>query len=915
MIEIKNLTKIYRTKSNAPGVKAVDDISLTLGNSGLVFVLGRSGGGKSTFLNLLGGLDEPSAGEIIVDGTCISSLGKAGLDSYRNTYVGFAFQEYNLLEDRTVKANVSLALSLQGETNKDRVDECLKIVGMDRFQNRKCTALSGGQKQRVALARALVKEPKMVLADEPTGALDSVTGTEIMGLLKDLSRERLVVVVSHDRAFAEKFADRIIEIADGKVISDSLKEEKATVETPLSLKKSKLRFGSSLLMAFRSLGSKTSRLVTTMLLSVSAFAVFGVGNAVSNIDAAKAITSAVDASNNKEICIRYGHSDAVLQKVKEDEIREKTKNQIFFKEVFDASKLNGGEIKVVDKGAKNELVKQSPYTRVYDITEINSFTCFDENDLNASGFDLEGSFPILENEIAISKVVYDGLSRSVGLSTYEGLVLNVGYQNIEYKVVGVVDNHFDSSKYDGLKKRDLEKNEELNNQLESDLENGFSSTVYVSKTFYEKNCSEVYAKLCLNSLKDGFIDTIGYYEIPTIAGSLEALYKDYECFVAEDYCLSHDDFDFDKSSGKITISAYWLNKNGYEETGSEYSSDHKYTYTVSDPDGNYVVEYQYDSERGVWLKHSEKDDPRIVEAINIDLGFPTKREFLEKCFVMPKGHKTEELLQNEESFINLSDDEVICSYYQDEFTNEFSSCYYELEKGNSDLESSFNEKGFGLSKLRAIFFDGGLYGTKIFKHNLVVSQSNCQYLEHNSEGAHAIKAVLTDDSTLNREFISYFMEINPFIVWHHSSKTVYEYSGFFGYPTDVVYLATIITLAVMSSLILMNFIGISISYGKKEMGILRALGARNKDILFVYFLEGLLIALIDGFASIAVSLVACSVINYSIGLSLGFKISMVSLSFFEPLVIFALSILSSLVAVSFPIWRNKNKKPVDAIRG
>lgn len=220
MLEVKNLVKTYSTKGGVI-VKALDDVSVKFPEKGMVFLLGRSGSGKSTLLNVSGGLDKPGSGEIIVKGRSSKDFSEADFDSYRNTYVGFIFQEYNILNEFTVEQNIALALQLQNKPNdKVAVENLLKQVDLEGFGKRKPNTLSGGQKQRVAIARALIKEPEIIMADEPTGALDSNTGKQVLDTLKKLSENKLVIVVSHDREFAEFYGDRIIELKDGKILSD-----------------------------------------------------------------------------------------------------------------------------------------------------------------------------------------------------------------------------------------------------------------------------------------------------------------------------------------------------------------------------------------------------------------------------------------------------------------------------------------------------------------------------------------------------------------------------------------------------------------------------------------------------------------------------------------------------------------------
>ena len=220
MLEVKNLVKVYKPKKGKE-VRALNDVSIKFPEKGLVFILGKSGCGKSTLLNMLGGLDRVDSGEIIIKGKSSKDFSQADFDSYRNTYLGFIFQEYNILNEFTVGANVALALELQGKkATKEAINDILSQVELEEYATRKPMQLSGGQKQRIAIARALVKNPEIILADEPTGALDSKTGIQVFDTLKELSKSKLVIVVSHDREFAESYGDRVIELKDGQVISD-----------------------------------------------------------------------------------------------------------------------------------------------------------------------------------------------------------------------------------------------------------------------------------------------------------------------------------------------------------------------------------------------------------------------------------------------------------------------------------------------------------------------------------------------------------------------------------------------------------------------------------------------------------------------------------------------------------------------
>lgn len=237
MIELRNIYKTYRVK-NAPEVRALDGVSLVFGDTGLDFILGKSGAGKSTLLNVIGGLDRIDEGEILIKGKSCKDFTQADFDSYRNTFLGFIFQEYNILNEFTVAENIALAIQLQHrKPTSEEIDGILNEVDLAGLGARKPNELSGGQKQRVAIARALVKKPEIILADEPTGALDSKTGRQVFDTLKKLSKTHLVIVVSHDREFAEYYGDRVIEMKDGRVLSDISKHqvERAEGESPFAV--------------------------------------------------------------------------------------------------------------------------------------------------------------------------------------------------------------------------------------------------------------------------------------------------------------------------------------------------------------------------------------------------------------------------------------------------------------------------------------------------------------------------------------------------------------------------------------------------------------------------------------------------------------------------------------------------------
>ncbi len=219
MISLKNVNK-YFNRHTKNEIHIINDTSLEFENTGIVAILGESGSGKTTLLNAIGGLDKVNSGEIYINGEKITNRSAYKVDKIRNLNIGYIFQDYKLLDNLTVYENVEIALKMIGikdkEEIKKRVNYVLECVKMYRYRNRPAKMLSGGERQRVAIARAIVKNPNIVIADEPTGNLDSKNSIEVMDIIKAISKERLVVIVTHETELAKSYASRIIEIQDRK---------------------------------------------------------------------------------------------------------------------------------------------------------------------------------------------------------------------------------------------------------------------------------------------------------------------------------------------------------------------------------------------------------------------------------------------------------------------------------------------------------------------------------------------------------------------------------------------------------------------------------------------------------------------------------------------------------------------------
>ena len=268
MLELKNLKKVYKVGNTV--TKALDDVSVAFRQKEFVAILGPSGSGKTTFLNVVGGLDRYDSGDMIINGQSTKSFKDTDWDAYRNNSIGFVFQSYNLISHLGITDNVELGMTLSGvskEEKRQKAEDALRRVGLGDHLNKKPNQLSGGQMQRVAIARALANDPDILLCDEPTGALDSDTGIQIMELIQELSLEKLVIMVTHNPELAENYANRIIEFSDGQMVNDSNPYDNTVEADKLNLKRTKMSYFTALSLSFKNIWTKKGRTFLTAFAS------------------------------------------------------------------------------------------------------------------------------------------------------------------------------------------------------------------------------------------------------------------------------------------------------------------------------------------------------------------------------------------------------------------------------------------------------------------------------------------------------------------------------------------------------------------------------------------------------------------------------------------------------------------------
>ena len=382
MLQIKNVNKQYKTGDLIQ--TALDDVSLNLRNNEFVAILGPSGSGKTTLLNIIGGLDRYDKGDLIINGISTKKYKDRDWDSYRNHTIGFVFQSYNLIPHQTILANVELALTISGVPKNKRKQKAIKAleqVGLAKQIYKKPNQLSGGQMQRVAIARALVNDPDIVLADEPTGALDSDTSIQVMELLKEVAKNRLVVMVTHNPELAENYATRIVNIKDGKILSDTnpyiIVKEENIEPIHKNLGKTTMSFLTSLALSFNNLKTKKGRTILTSF--AGSIGIIGIALILSLSNGANMYIKSVEEDTLSEYPIQIQSTgidvSSLLVGTNNEEEKQKTGDINVSKRITNMfSKIGSNDLVALKKYLESNESNIREYAKTveysYDITPI-----------------------------------------------------------------------------------------------------------------------------------------------------------------------------------------------------------------------------------------------------------------------------------------------------------------------------------------------------------------------------------------------------------------------------------------------------------------------------------------------------------------------------------------------------------------
>lgn len=444
LLELKNISKIYKTTDLKQ--TALNHVSLKFRQNEFVSILGPSGSGKTTLLNIIGGLDKYTSGDLIINGISTKKYTDRDWDTYRNHRIGFVFQSYNLIPHQTALANVEMALVLSGVSKierRKRAIEVLKKVGLEKHMNKKPNQMSGGQMQRIAIARALINNPDILLADEPTGALDSETSIQVMDLLQEIAKEKLVIMVTHNPDLANQYSNRIIKILDGKIIDDTNpfdgKEEEQIVENG---KKTSMSFKMALTLSLNNLLTKKGRTILTAF--AGSIGIIGIALILSLSNGFKVEIDQFEKKSLSKAPIVIANqsmmmNDSMMDNIRHNELEKyPSTKEVYIKEneltkMIHQNKITESFIDYLEQIDKTNL-SGIAYERGTNLIVINKDYKDDYNLVNTLNMGIK-EWTLLpnnpNNEAGIVDMMYDVIAGSIN-EQEPGLILQVDSRNQIY---------------------------------------------------------------------------------------------------------------------------------------------------------------------------------------------------------------------------------------------------------------------------------------------------------------------------------------------------------------------------------------------------------------------------------------------------------------------------------------------------
>jgi len=886
MIQISNISKTYNPKKGR-SVEALKNIELTIDAKGMVFLLGKSGSGKSTLLNIIGGLDGYDQGDVKIFGKSTKYFSEQLFDDYRNTFIGFIFQEYNLIETYSVYKNIALALELQGKkVSKDDVLQVLKQVELEEEIDRMPHELSGGQKQRVSIARALIKNPDIILADEPTGSLDSDTSKQIFELLKNLSQDKLILIVSHDREYANTYGNRVIELSDGKVISDSnpIETESSKDGNHLNMIKAKLPFIDALKLALTSIKIKPTRLVFTILLSLFAFTLFGLVDTVASYDNTETIVRSSHKNGDTQIPLvkqiydplnmRYADANNSIEDL--STLKQNYPDRKFFP-VIDKFKAIQGTVFNSPAGSDE-----------YYGNHFGGYLEISEDFIDTFDFDLIGELPKNDMEVVIPYYIYEYFEafeyRENGLKVLidrpEDLLGRKLSSDEDFVIVGVLDTKFDSTKFQPL------------HDTSGDRYHTYRQLINASKKIKE---GSVHTYLYVNT---------GYYENNIYRDTITDFYFNYI-----DIIKTTDLTDYKQmNEGSTVAEPNWFRV----ITALPEDSMLKEATKTMINDDEILIGYDSITE-WYFFENTHYEDYIYDKTIELITEFAQENfNEIKADFEHMMGEYPEKTFQDYVTYIYNQDEynkfqpEYTKNYFENvanrTYINEFLLDELDLLGLRLQIEDS-RYTGFKF----AGFYEGNdILVTQAGLNNLIEEGSYYDFKQVVISMSKNVDKDIAMMKSIEKEDVKFHFDNDIAYVLIYANNTLTFYSWFA--------LGASFIFAIFAALLFYNFMSTSINHKKKDIGILRAIGATKRDVYKIFFSEAAIIAMIIFIFSLVVDVIAVNAANNFISKIYFMHVALLNFGIRQILLLLLLGLFIAGLASGIPVYKFSKQKPIDVIK-
>ena len=869
MLELKEITKIYKTGDFEQ--KALNKVSINFRKNEFVSILGQSGSGKSTLLNIIGGLDHYTSGDLIINGKSTKKFKDKDWDAYRNYSVGFVFQNYNLIPHQTVLSNVELALTLSGVSKKERKQRAIKAlerVGLKDQIHKKPNQMSGGQMQRVAIARALVNDPDIILADEPTGALDTETSVQIMNILKEISKNKLIIMVTHNPELAEKYSSRIVRVLDGKIVDDSNPyTEEAKEKNIAKSGKTSMNYVTALSLSLNNLMTKKGRTFLTSF--AGSIGIIGIALILALSNGVQKYIQKVqeDTLSSYPITIQEESVDMASMMMS---MMEETNNKV----------EHGNEAKIYSRNIMGNML--STLSTKMKTNNLEAFKNYIENENSA-----------IKNNANAVQFTYD-------------LNLNIYKEDMSKGIVKVNPSTVMSS---------------IAMSSASDSEERDSSSMF-SGSSMSFGTTDVWTEMLDNK---ELINS--QYDV--LAGKMPEKYNEVVLIVDENKELSDYTLYSLGLKDQAELKAIMMSLQKGEEVAKQETTEYTYDDLLNLSFKLLLNTDYYEKASGIWVDKSNdeafiKSKINNAESIKVVGIIKQKEESNLKKTSGEIGY-TKELTEYVINKVNES--EIVKQQKENPDINVFTGMKFKNEAELTQLNTEFDysslsaEQKAYMAKLSQEEL-ANLMSTFTKNNNAtyekVLKRLGSVDLDKPAEINIYPKNFAAKD-TIAKEIENYNNKQRE----AGKEENVIEYSDMVGMlmtsVTVIVNMISYVLIAfvsislIVSSIMIGIITYISVLERTKEIGILRAIGASKKDISRVFNAETLIIGLAAGVIGIGITLLLCLPINAIIKAVAGVS-GIASLPAAGGIILVAISVILTVIAGLIPAKVASKKDPVEALR-